>query len=170
MLPVFYTFCEVPFRMKYALLLLSVLFFTLTAAAQTPDQRLLEAAVRSMADAQIAFDAARLDAIFTKDYIEISPVGEFDTRDKVLGFYKSELKPPADKMSTAIAIDEFSTRVYGKTAVVIARLTYNITANGKQMPPRSMRVMVVGRKEGSVWKIASAQYTGIRPPQTAPAK
>ena len=156
--------------MKYARLFLSLLLFTIPAAAQSSDQRSLEAVVRSMADAQIAYDAAKLDAIFTKDYIEISPVGEFDTRDKVLGFYKPELKPPADKMSTAIAIDEYSTRVYGKTAVVIARLTYNITANGKQMPPRSMRVMVVGKKEGSGWKIASAQYTGIRPPQTAQPK
>ena len=156
--------------MKYALIFFSLLLFTIPAAAQSVDQRSLEAVVRSMADAQIAYDAAKLDAIFTKDYIEISPVGEFDTRDKVLGFYKPELKPPADKMSTAIAIDEYSTRVYGKTAVVIARLTYNITANGKQMPPRSMRVMVVGKKEGSGWKIASAQYTGIRPPQTAQPK
>lgn len=156
--------------MKYALIFFSLLLFTIPAAAQSADQRSLEAVVRSMADAQIAYDAAKLDAIFTKDYIEISPVGEFDTRDKVLGFYKPELKPPAEKMSTVIAIDEYSTRVYGKTAVVIARLTYNITANGKQMPPRSMRVMVVGKKEGSGWKIASAQYTGIRPPQTAQPK
>lgn len=156
--------------MKYALIFFSLLLFTIPAAAQSVDQRSLEAVVRSMADAQIAYDAAKLDSIFTKDYIEISPVGEFDTRDKVLSFYKPELKPPAEKMSTVIAIDEYSTRVYGKTAVVIARLTYNITANGKQMPPRSMRVMVVGKKEGSGWKIASAQYTGIRPPQTAQPK
>lgn len=156
--------------MKYALLLLLLLICSFPAAAQTSDEQSLRSVVRSMADAQIAYDAAKLDAIFTKDYIEISPVGEFDPRDKVLSFYKPELKPPADKMSTAIEIDEYSTRVYGKTAVVIARLTYNITANGKQMPPRSMRVMVVARKERSGWKVASAQYTGIRPSQPPPAK
>ncbi|MBK8303544.1 MAG: nuclear transport factor 2 family protein [Chloracidobacterium sp.] len=118
-----------------------------------------------MVTAQTNYDAAALDAVFTADYIEISPVGEFDRRDKVLGFYKPELKPDPAKVSTKSNASEWSIRVRDKSAVVILRLDYTITAEGKTMPPRGMRVMLVCAKEKGVWKIASAQYTGMRPPQ-----
>jgi len=51
---------------------------------------------------------------------------------------------------------------------VIVRLNYTFTSDGKTLPPRSMRAMIVCRKEKGAWKIASAQYTGIRPPQIPP--
>jgi len=152
---------------KLILTVLIALMLVSPALAQKPssDQTKLVSLLTKMTDAQTAFDAAALDSIFTADYIEISPVGEFDPREKVLGFYKPELKPPAGKMSTIVEADEYSVRVYGKTAVVIARLTFKITADGKQLPPRGMRVTAVARKVNGTWKIASAQYTGIRPPQ-----
>jgi ketosteroid isomerase-like protein len=134
------------------------------AAAQTTskDDAALTALVNRLANAQISFDAATLDRILTADYIEISPVGEFDPRAKVLGFYKPELKPPA---MPALEVSDFSIRSYGKFAVVITKLTYKSTVDGKQMPPRSMRATFVCRREKNEWKIASAQYTGMRPPQ-----
>lgn len=140
------------------------------AFGQSKDDEALKSLVKQMTDAQIAHDAAALDRIFTADYIEISPVGEFDPREKVLGFYKPELKPPADKFSAMIEITDYSIRVYDKFAVVIARFNYTITSDAKTLPPRSIRAMVVCRKEKGAWKIASAQYTGIRPPQTQPTK
>jgi uncharacterized protein (TIGR02246 family) len=140
------------------------------AFAQTKDDESLKALVKQMTDAQAAYDANTLDKIFTSDYIEISPVGEFDPREKVLGFYKPELKPPAGKMSAVTEATEFSIRNYGKFAIVITRLNYTITTDGKTLPPRSIRATIVCRKEKGAWKIASAQYTGIRPPQTQPTK
>jgi len=140
------------------------------AFAQTKDDESLKALVKQMTDAQAAYDANTLDKIFTSDYIEISPVGEFDPREKVLGFYKPELKPPAGKMSATTVADEFSIRNYGKFAIVITRLNYTITTDGKTLPPRSIRATIVCRKEKGAWKIASAQYTGIRPPQPQPTK
>ena len=130
-------------------------------SAQSKDDAALKALVKQMTDAQMAFDAAALDRIFTSDYIEISPAGEFDPRDKVLGFYKPELKPPA---MPALEISEYSIRNYGKLAIVIAKFTYTMTVDGKPTPPRSMRVTFVCRSEKDAWKIASSQYTGIRPP------
>lgn len=152
---------------------LKVLFFLVlllsgvSVFAQSKDEAALQSLVRQMTDAQQNYQPDVLDKILTADYIEISPVGEFDPREKVLGFYKPELKPPAGKVTATVEVTEFSIRVYGKFAVVIARLNYAITSDGKPMPPRGIRATYVCKKEKSAWKIASAQYTGIRPPQPA---
>ena len=104
-----------------------------------------------------------MDGLFTADYIEISPAGEFDPRAKVLGFYTPEAK--AKNGGAAVTIDRSfpSIRVYGDTAVVISKFTYKINANGKELPPREMMVTLVCRREKGSWKAASAQYTGVRP-------
>jgi uncharacterized protein (TIGR02246 family) len=138
------------------------------AFAQKSDDAAFRSIVKQMLDAQTAFDAAALDKIYTADYIEISPAGEFDPREKVLGFYKPELKPDPAKVSVSVEASDFSIRNYEKTAIVITKLTFNVTAEGQQVPPRNMRATVVFRKENGSWKIASVQYTGIRPAQAKP--
>ena len=148
------------FTFAFILILTSCLAF-----AQSKEDAALKSLVKKMTDAQQNYNAAALDKIFTSDYIEISPVGEFDTREKVLGFYKPELKPPADKMSATTEATDFSIRNYDKFAIVIVRLNYTITSDGKPLPPRSIRATLVCRKEKGEWKISSAQYTGIRPSQ-----
>lgn len=152
--------------MKLKIFIFILLFSGVSVFAQSKDDEALKSLVKQMTEAQQNYRAEILDKILTADYIEISPAGEFDPREKVLGFYKPELKPPAEKMSATTGVDEFSIRNYGKFAIVIARFNYTITSDGKQMPPRSIRATIVCRKEKNVWKIASAQYTGIRPPQT----
>lgn len=147
-----------------------VLVSSLAVVGQTSDktETELKSLVRRMVDAQAAFDVKALDAVLTPDYIEISPLGEFDTRDKVLGFYKPELKPPANQMPTNMELSDYSVRIYDKMAVVIVKETFSFTADGKPLPPRSLRVMFVCKREKSGWKVASVQYTGIRPKQPAP--
>lgn len=118
-----------------------------------------------MTDAQLAFDSAALDKVFTSDYIEISPAGEFDPRAKVLGFYE---KKPEVNADLTLDVSDFSIRSYGKLAIVIAKLTYYVPPPGAQRSPpqsmraQSMRATFVCRKENGAWKIASSQYTGIR--------
>ncbi|MEP7214354.1 MAG: nuclear transport factor 2 family protein [Acidobacteriota bacterium] len=133
------------------------------AFAQKSDDAAFRSIVKQMLDAQTDFDAAALDKIYTADFIEISPAGEFDPREKVLGFYKPELKPDPAKVNVSVDASDFSIRNYEKTAIVITKLTFNVTADGQQVPPRNMRAMAVFRKENGAWKIASVQYTGIRP-------
>lgn len=154
--------------MKLKVFIFILLLSGVSVFAQTKDDDALKSLVKQMTDAQMNYQPDALDKIFTADYIEISPVGEFDPREKVLGFYKPELKPPADKMSASVAADEFSIRSYGKFAVVITRLNYTMTSDGKSLPPRSIRATIFCKKEKGAWKIASVQYTGIRPPQTVP--
>lgn len=136
--------------------------------AQNKDEQALKSLVNQLINAQTAYDAKTIDNILTADYIEISPVGEFDQRKKVLGFYNEEAKAAAAGVTATVDATEHSIRNYGKFAVVITRLNYKMTAAGKELPPRSIRATFVMRKEKDVWKIASAQYTGIRP--TPPPK
>jgi uncharacterized protein (TIGR02246 family) len=153
--------------MKLKVLFLLLLLSSVSVFAQTKEDAALKSLVKQFTEAQQNYDATTLDKIFTPDYIEISPAGEFDPREKVLGFYKPELKPPADKMTAVTEAIDFSIRVYDKFAVVITRLNYTITSDGKPLPPRSMRATIVCKKEKGAWKIASAQYTNIRPWQLA---
>lgn len=152
-------------KIKTVFLSLLVAITSVSALAQSPnkDETTFKSLVKQMTDAQIAYDSAALDKIFTADYIEISPVGEFDPREKVLGFYTPEAKAAAGKMSAKLDVTDFSIRQYGKFAIVISKFTYRLENEGKPLPPRSMRVMTILRKENEGWKIASAQYTGIRP-------
>lgn len=154
--------------MKLKFVVFILLLSSLPVFAQSKEDEALKSLVRELTTAQQNYQAAALDKILTADYIEISPAGEFDPREKVLGFYKPELKPPAEKMTASVETTDYSIRVYDNFAVVITRLNYTITSDGKQLPPRSIRATLVCRKEKGVWKIASAQYTGIRPPPSPP--
>ena len=150
----------------FIFLLLSIFSCSLAfAQTQGKEDAKLMALVKEMTDAQRNYQPEALDKIFTSDYIEISPIGEFDPREKVLGFYKPEAKPDASKMSATVEATDFSIRNYDKFAIVITRLNFTRTVEGKTLPPISMRATVVCRKEKGEWKIASVQYTGIRPPQ-----
>jgi ketosteroid isomerase-like protein len=159
-------------KFKLFILVIATAAFVSAAAAQPSgkNDEALSSLIKRMTDAQIAWDAAALDSVFTQDYIEISPLGEFDPREKVLGFYKPDLKPPAGTMPASMDLSEFSIRDYGKFAVVIAKLSFAATVDGKPGPSRSMRGTFVCRQEKGRWRIASAQYTGIRPAQGPPQK
>jgi uncharacterized protein (TIGR02246 family) len=146
-----------------------IAFGSLSALAQKDgDAAALKAVIDRMTAAQTAYDAAGLDRVFTADFIEISPVGEFDPREKVLSFYSPEAKAQSGGVKVDIAKDYRSIRTYGSTAVVIVEFTYNMSKDGKSLPSQKMMVTAVGRKEGGNWKIASIQYTGIRPPKPPP--
>ena len=157
---------------KYLTTLAIILTASFLVQAQIKDDAAIRAAVNEMTTAQSAYDAAALDRLFTSDYIEISPVGEFDPRAKVLTFYTPAEKEKAAGVSVEVTEDFRSIRVYGDTAVAIVELTFTMSKDGKNAPPRKMMATTVLRKERGNWKIASVQYTGIRiaTPTPAPPK
>lgn len=156
-------------KSRVFIFLLLLIFSCTFAFAQTQkDEVKLTSLVKQMTDAQMNYQPEALDKIFASDYIEISPVGEFDPREKVLGFYKPEMKPDPSKMTASVEATDFSIRNYDKFAIVITRLNFTRTVAGKTLPPISMRATIVCRKEKGEWKIASVQYTGIRPTTPKP--
>ncbi len=157
--------------MKNILLISAVLsiFAGSVFAQANKDEGTFKSLIKQMTDAQVAYDSAALDKIFAADYIEISPVGEVDSREKVLGFYNAEAKLAAGT-PPKLELSDYSIRSDKKFAIVILRVTYTLMSEGKPLPPRGMRVMTVFRKEKGGWKIASAQYTIIRAAPPAPPK
>jgi uncharacterized protein (TIGR02246 family) len=124
--------------------------------------------VRQLAAAQKNYDAAKLEEILAPDYVEVSPAGEVDPRAKVLGFYAPEKKSARQGELVSYELDEITSRIYGDTAIVVARLPFTMKTPDGQTMSRALRCTFVCRKTGGKWRIASAQYTSIRPP--APAK
>jgi uncharacterized protein (TIGR02246 family) len=120
-----------------------------------------EAAVRQLVDrfeaARTAFDPAALAATLAPDFEEISPLGQVDARDAVLGFYQPDKKSPAPPLTS----DETAVRVTGDTALVTRRTGFTIP-NG---PTRSIRVRYVARRTGRAWQLVSAQYTPMPSPR-----
>lgn len=153
---------------KYLTILAFLLTSTFVVQAQSKDETAIRSAIDAMTNAQSAYNAAGLDRLFTADYIEISPVGEFDPRAKVLTFYTLAEKEKSAGVSISVAEDFRSIRVYGDTAIAIVEMTFTMSKDGETAPPRKMMATTVLRKERGTWKIASVQYTGIRPPASAP--
>ena len=140
-------------------------------AKQSKDETALISLVKQMSEAQSKFDPAALEKIYASDFIEISPVGEVDPREKTIGFYKPQTNPDPTIAKPSITSDEFSIRTYDNFAIVITRITFAQTGSEPSArPPFSLRVTLVCRKEKGAWKISSAQYTGIRPPRPQPVK
>lgn len=78
--------------------------------------------VDAVLDAERRFDPRALDALLAPGYVEVSPVGDVDTRAEVLGFYAPDKKSPAP----ALAVSERLVRAQGrKGAVMVARLTFS---------------------------------------------
>ena len=102
--------------------------------------------------AERAYDAAALARLVTPDFVEISPIGEVDGRDRFLSFYTPDKRQPAPD----VAVDERGVRLDGDTAIVTMRLSYG---------PASLRAVFVARRRAGGWALASTQFTPIRPPR-----
>ncbi|GGE96148.1 nuclear transport factor 2 family protein [Sphingomonas prati] len=127
-------------------------------AAVAPADTALLMVVDAFEKARLGFDAAAIAATITADYVEVSPVGEVDPREKMLGFYAPDKRQPVPAMTTS----ELSVRRRGDTAIVLSKVTYRMAGPDGAMRDRSMRVGYALRREGGRWLIASAQATPMR--------
>lgn len=130
------------------------------AAPAAPEDSELVALVQRYAEAQSNFDQAALRAATDEQFVEISPVGEVDSREKMLSFYAPEQKRPGPQLR----IDEPAVRIFGDTALVSARLSYGVNQGGVARN-FAMRAGYTARLANKQWLLVSAQYTGIRPPR-----
>ena len=135
-------------------------FGAIGSAHAAPADAELVALVQRHAQAQSSFDQVALKATTAENYVEISPVGEVDGRDKMLAFYAPEQKRPSPQLQ----VDEPVVRTFGDTALISARLSYRVNQDGAARA-FAMRAGYVARLIDKQWLLVSAQYTGIRPPK-----
>ncbi len=126
-------------------------------AQESAPQQLLKL-VQSYTEAQRDFEPSKIDAIVTRDFYEVSPLGEVDPREKVLGFYLPANKRAAPTME----VSEPAVQMFGNTGTVVVKLSGSVTVNAEKRN-FALRAGYVAVNEGGKWKLASAQYTGIRP-------
>jgi hypothetical protein len=139
-------------------LLLLVAVVVQNAQASNLDEGMAVKLVEKQIHAQLAFDADMLEKILDDSYFEVSPVGEIDSKNKVLGFYSNENKKPSPEAS----LQNVNVRVYQQFAVVIAELVFNVVLpNGKNNTFTMTGSWVITAFEKDP-VIVSAQYTPMR--------
>jgi ketosteroid isomerase-like protein len=158
--------------MKRYLLIVLALGALLTSAQASPKpfqkatrtEQELGALLKQFVEALRQSDLPTIERLLAPDYVEVSPAGEVDPREKVISFYQPQAQTaPAPE---AITVDELKVRSYGELALVIARQTFKRQVNG-QTREAALRVTYVCRRQQGHWQLVSTHYTGIRP---APAK
>lgn len=141
------------------------LAFALTlpqAALAADDGSAIVQLVRQHLLAQRNFDQPALMTLTTDDYVEVSPLGEVDDREKMLGFYNADKKTAAP----LVTLDEPTVRVTGDHAVLIGKLAMQVTAGG-QSRDIAMRATYVAQKDQAQWKLLSVHYAPIMPKRPA---
>jgi uncharacterized protein (TIGR02246 family) len=143
-----------------AVLVCFVFCISLSAKSAGTASSDVTALIRNFVKAQQSFDPAALKNDTTENYFEVSPLGEVDKRDAVLGFYD-----PAHRVNVpAASISDENLRVFGDTAIDIVEIKYTVAETGKPSHDVRMRATFVAVRQQGIWKLASAHYTSIRPP------
>src|SRR5690606_7418025 len=109
--------------------------------------------------AEAQFDLDALESVLDPQFVEISPLGEVDERDKVLSFYTPDQKVATPPMR----FDPYVIRQHGDFAVMSTRATVDI---GGQT--RAITIGLTARRGADGWQLLSVQYTAFRPKNAPP--
>ncbi|HMT06797.1 MAG TPA: nuclear transport factor 2 family protein [Pyrinomonadaceae bacterium] len=144
-----------------------VLVFAVSAFGQkvSPEDVQIKRTVQRLVAAQTAFDQNELEAILAPDFVEISPRGEVDDRAKVIAFYSPEAKAKSGTAPIVVDVSEETVRNHGTFAIATIKLTYTMKLPDGQSAARVLRGSYVVRYLNGSWKLSSAQYTPMPPPQ-----
>jgi hypothetical protein len=128
------------------------------AAPAAAENTKLTNIVETFSRAQANFDQATLRRLTTTDYLEVSPIGNGDPREAMLGFYAPDKKMAAPSLTVS---DPTVVRGDGN-AMVLVRLWLAMRGASAEAKPGQMRASFLLCQEGGDWKIAFAQYTPLR--------
>lgn len=130
----------------------------LAAAPNAPREKQLRALVQGLIDAQRSYDQRRLRQLTANDYVEVSPRGEVDPREKMISFYAE--RPSA--ASPEIVVRFESVHTFGDIGVIVATMDMTLPDGKGGTRPTSLRASMVARCAGATCKLVLAQYTPVR--------
>ncbi|MBL8047742.1 MAG: nuclear transport factor 2 family protein [Chthonomonas sp.] len=136
----------------------------LLSATLSPEAE-VEATLKTFYAATFRYDAPLLERLTAPDFFEISPLGEFDSRDKFLGFYRV---PDSQRTATPIDCSLKFERISfpaKNVAVGVYRLSLVLQRDPKEVK-FDLAVTASLRKQGKDWQLVSHQLTPIRPKAT----
>ena len=140
-----------------------LVLLSISALSQSKEDAKVIAIAKQAVMAQENYDPVTLEKIYASDYIEISPKGEIDEREKAIGFYKVEDVEMAKAKTPKIILDNFKVRRYREFAIVISRFSIGSKTDTSRKPREVGIVVHALRKEKGMWKIYSAQFTPFPP-------
>lgn len=108
--------------------------------------------------AQRNFDVAALSALTASNFVEISPVGEVDNREKMLSFYAPDKKRPAP----AMRYEQVHAWKNGASGTIIGKVIYTIMPPGGEARTSELTAAFQLHKSKGKWKLVAAQYTPVR--------
>ena len=120
----------------------------------------INAAIEAYTHAVIAYDVSTLDRLFATDYMEVSPLGDLDSRSRTLSFYgvPFEQRGPAP---TQVNVKDLSVRFAQPTvAIAIYREEIQILPSGTPVTT-NFRITSVLTKQGNGWQFLSNHATSI---------
>lgn len=133
-------------------------------ALAADDDATLRAVAQSVLDAQIRFDVPALEKVLASDYVEVSPVGDVDTRADVLGFYAPEVREQMLAKGVepiSATLGEPRIHIDGDHARLIALNTATLRIQGAEQRKQLRTVFEFRRIKGQ-WHLASAAYVPVR--------
>lgn len=151
----------IPMNGKSSLCALGVLLLSACASLSgnaAGSEQELKALGKAYADAQFAFDQAALIRMTAPKFVEVSPKGEVDEREAVIGFYAADKKsaaPPHQVLDQKV-------RVTGSTAVITQTLELGASPRLMRMAQALSASWVDGH-----WVLTSSQTTPV-PPARSP--
>lgn len=150
-------------------LALLYLLAPLIAVGGDRTEALLLAQANALVNAQVAFDQPALEKLLAPGYMEVSPVGDVDAREEVIGFYSAEAKARSatGPVPESARLDDVRVSMHDDAATLIAREIIRMQV-GDDRREIAMRVQFQFRRVNGQWLLASTQYTGIRAPGPKP--
>ena len=114
--------------------------------------------VTDVSDAIVKVDTARVDELWTPDFIYIHSSGAQQTKTQFLDDVKT-----GRRKYYSIAPGDMQVRFYGSTAIVIGVTDMKLSAAGRDLDLK-LRFTAVCIEQSGKWRMASWQSTPIPPP------